>query len=752
MVKMIKKTSLTLITALCILLLNTACQNTVLPALDGRITHYVRIHPEPENGKLALSTEQAAEGVWITVYANPDPGFILQEIILQPANGNASTVMTTGPRYNFSVTSNYSVTAVFTPKPAGSYTVTIDPSVSDGLIYAEPQNAEPGRTVRITVVPDAGFDLEDGSLTIDGEPVTAEGEPVTKPPYFFTLGEKDIVINARFKKLDAVGLIGSARKYLDAGQYDLAASLYEQAYQEDKTDPETILYSTLAKLGGLLIDNNVRSLLGSGSLYMAVVPSTLDDWICDKDWTGGEGSRWYTTYAKTEWTPDDAVLPKIYSRFSGFVTPFGDFEIAQRPGLGHLDPDARLNPSDPDSPIRSTVPTREKFMNLIFWGLISSYRNGFNPFIERVNLYAFGNKFEEAASRAATLPENARVLLNPRLKERFGLEEIYGEGDVYVGKVELDYIFGILRAVKAAFIYLSVYDWTIDLRPWLKDEIRPGDGLDQILNGIFKLAQNYDTHKNYWKSPSMIAPILPLKNNFLAVKNPGAINISRTELSKALDMVNASLEYWYDTAAPETSGKFTEDAKASRRWIKGGFSSAKTALDSGGVFYFPKRLSKSELEGREWPGAETADYGLSIGKFFSAGTFTLTNLFTTEPGDRVPSLFKIEWYEDRTNQYLPVFTGNYSLVTEAIPQNYPVESPEAGNGSSAPYGIFSFEVNTKNLKEVFPKGFDEFGDKALFYKVFPTIQLWPWEVTYFKSTMASAAALYEYYHRTTVSY
>jgi hypothetical protein len=704
------------------------------------------MYPEPENGTISFSTQQAPSGVWITAYANPDPGFILQEIVLQPPSGYASRVLTAGPKYSFSVTSNYDVTGTFVPKLEGSYTVSIDRSVTNGLIYAEPQSGAPGDLIRITLVPDDGFDLVEGSLTIDGTPVTGG------MPYTFTLGTADIVINGRFEKLNAAGFTASARKYLDAGQYDIAAAFYEQAYQLDKRDPELILYSTFAKLGGLLIDHDVRALLGSGSLYMNIVPSTLDDWICDKDWTGGESGRWYTTYAKTEWTPDDAVLPKIYSRFSGFVTPFGDFEIAQRPGIGHLDPDAHLDPSDPNSPVRSTLPTREKFKDLLFWALISSYRSGFNPLIEKVDRYVFGTKFDEAAARAAGFPEDGQVLLSPRLKERFGLEEVYGGGDTYIGKAELDYIFGVLRMIKAAFAYLSAYDLTIDLRPWLKDEIRPDDGLDQILSGMFRLAQNFDTHKNYWRNPSTIAGILPLKNNFLRVRNAGAMSQARAELSGALNMVNASMDYWYGTAPETTTSKFSEAAKTKRRWIRGGFASAKTALNGGGVFYFPKQLSKSKLEGNDWPDAASADYGLNIEKFFIPGTFTLTNLFTTEWGGEAPSLFKVEWYEDRDNQYTPVFPGNYSLVTEPIPQNFPIESPPSGNGNRAPYGIFTFEVNTKNLKDIFPKGFDEFDDKALLYKVFPTIPLWPWETTYFRTTLTAAASLYEYYHKIAVTH
>jgi hypothetical protein len=742
---MFKKSSFNYIVgALFILILGASCTNPALTEVDRRLTYTVRIFPEPEHGNIRLSDERVSAGTWISIYANPDPGYVLQTIILQASEGNPSSVNISNSKYSTSINSHNDITAVFAPKLSGTYTISVDAGISNGLIYASTLNSETGTQVRINVLPEDGYDLADGSLKVNGGAVSISAGL----PYMFTMPSDDVKIEAQFEKLGTEALAASARKYLSAGQYDIAVSLYEAAYQNNQSEPEFILYSALGKLGNILIDPDVRSLLGFGSLYMSVVPGSLDDWICDDVyWTGTDQERWYTTYAATIYTPDDATRPKINGRISNFSTPFGDFPLNQEPGRDWLNPNERLDPSDSSSPVRNTVPTREKFLNYMFYALNASYRSGFNPFIEKVERYVFGAKFEEAAARAASLPDNARVLLNPRLKAQFNLEDLYGTGDTYIGKPELDYIFGAVRALKAAFEYLSVYDWSTDLRPWKLGQLNWEDGPDSILDKMFALQESVEEHKNFWRDLSVVAQILPLKNNFLTVHNTRAMDKAKTDFTSALAMTNASMNYWFN-ASPGNTSQFIADARTKRQWARDGLAAARSALSTGGNFYFPKKLPKSEV-GASWPVEAGADYGINMGKFFTPGVFTLTNLLTTEWGGRAPSLFKVEWYEDYRNDYTFVFTGNYSPVTELITGSGDEENV-AGTDNSAPYGIYSFEVNTKNLKEIFPKGFEEFGDKALLYKVFPSIPIWPWEVTYFKGVNRPARKLYEFYHKTTI--
>jgi hypothetical protein len=707
------------------ILIAAACQNPMMQEIsDPRVYYMLRIFPTPEHGTLTLSHSFAPSGMWVTVYVNPDPGYRLAEgvaaekkgVVIQGENGgNPSNVTKYGGKYQFSCpASNASITAAFEPAPDGIYTVSIDKSIAHGIIAADPMYAMPGDAINLTLIPDSGYDLEENSLTLE------DGTPISETlPFSFQMPERHVTVKGRFEEKDFDGLIASARKYLTAGQYDNAASFYEEAYQKNKDDPEAILYSTVAQLGGILIDPYVGSIL-SGSLHFASVPETLDGWICDEEyWDENDPNLWYTTYAGAD-TTDDAVLPKIYSRFSGFITPFGDFQIAQAPN------------------------TRQKFVNLIFWGLISSHTGGFNELLERINRYVFGDNFEAIARRAETLPKDARVPLNDRLKKRFKLESLYGDGGepVYIGKAELDYLIANLRTLKAAFEYLAAYDWSIDLRPWLTSQIFTDDGLDDILNKIFAQAANNPTHQAYWRDYATVERILPFKNTFLTMRNTAFLDKARADLSEALRMSNASMAHWYGDSEEYATTRFTVEARSRHKWSRNAWAEAQTALDGNGLFRFPKKLPK---DGGAWIEEASEDYyAINVSEFFKPGAFTLTNLFITELGGKVPSLFKIIWYEEKPS-YNEVITGEIELVSQPI-EKLGGDQNVVGN-NSAPYGRFAFMVNTENLKKIFPIGFSEFGDTELLSTVFPHIPLWPSKPTYFIGTNSTASNLYKYYHQ-----
>jgi hypothetical protein len=701
----------------------------------------------------------APQGTAVKVYVNPDPGYTLAEtngLIYKNeiAGGIDIAIYKNGTNYQFSLGSyNVTVTATFVENnnPAQK-TISINKSVSHGVAYTDPLIAAPGMPVKIYLVPNSGYGLADGSLEVKDKDGNSTGVTVTPTlPYTFTMPSQDVVVDVRFEEKNFAGLLANARDYLNAGQYDVAATLYEEAYKKRSGGSsadvaEVIFYSTLAQLGSILIEPDVRVLLGSGSLYMNVVPSTLEDWICDPaTWTGDENQRWYQTwpgvqydtaaegkgpplYVHTQFETKSATLPKLYGRINGspvnFPTPFGDYAIAQG--------------SNPD--------TRQKFNNLMFWILLSNNQNGFNGFVERVNLQVFGTKFEDAASRAATFPADTRIPLYPGLKTRFGLEKYYGSGDTNVGKAELDYIFGVLRTIKAAFEYLRAYNLTINLSPWMTSEILPEDGLDQIIDKIFALAETNQTHEGFWADVGNVASILPLKNNFLDMRDSSYLTRAKDDLSRALSMLNNSMSYWQGA-----SSNFSATAKLNYKWAKDGLDAAKQALDGegNGNFYFPKTLPESGPNA-VWPIPARSDYAVNFAQFFTPGVFSLRNFITTENGDRAPSLFKIKWYEDRNDNFAPVITNDGVLVTAPITDNGAQNNVQGSSG--APYGIYSFEINTGNLRKIFPRGFEQQKydlkkvDKAYFHQVFPTIPLWPTRPTYFIGDYRSAKNLYKYYH------
>ncbi|GHV29139.1 hypothetical protein AGMMS4952_14340 [Spirochaetia bacterium] len=720
-----------------------SCPNISMTDINAKSVYTVRIYPAPQNGSLKLSESYVIAGDWITVYVNPDPGYTLKTGGLTSFNENAKDMMgktfhIKGTRYQTQIGANTRITAEFEPVVSGIHSIHIDSELKNGIIFSNPLSAVSGTQVTLTLVPDPGFDLKAGTLFVN------QIQLPDNPPYTFTMPADNVEVKAEFEIKDFNQLKESARNYLGIKQYDTAAAFYEEAWERNTKDPEAIFYSSIAKLAGLLIDPEVRVIISS---FHMQTPGTLDDWICD-GYPAGE--RWWTTYSgtysigETHYEGRDLTVPILSPASWGFMTPYSDFAISQQPN--HI----------------------QTFKNHLFWGLIASHTGGFNPLIENLLREVFGSKFEAAAARADDFPANASVELHPVIKARFGLEDYYGPGTTYVGKAELDYIFGTLRAVKAMVEYLSAYDLTMDMRNWLITEIFPADNFDAVLHKMFLLSdQNSGGRKVLWQDYPTVVRMLPFRNNFLRVKNASAVSLAKSDFIKAFDKLNASLSHWYGTGNGSGSTQWIPEAVSKNNWAKNGIVHAKTAINGSGTFYFPNKIPDA-LVGTEWvkpaPGwdwpvsttPDTADvkiYGLNIEKFFTPGAFTLQNIFMTELGGEAPQLWQIEWYEDRDANYVSVYTGKKTLVTGPIERRGRQESVVGTN--NAPYGKFSFMLNTKYLKEVFPRGFAKYtsisgsvndtGDQELLSEIFPHLGMWPWAVSYFGNSL-SATELYYWYH------
>jgi hypothetical protein len=755
------------------LLFFTSCPNTVLPEVNAKPVYTVAIG-SVEHGQIRLSQWQAYEGEWIIVYMYPDEGYRLNpdpDPTLHNRDYRYSYVdTTTGQRvvqtsqirkvssYQFPMPAgDVEVSVKFEEAPSGVFAVSVDSNIAHGEILTDPAGYSSGSEVILTVIPEPGYGLVNGSLVVSGLSPLNDA-----PPYKFTI-TRHVTVTAQFEQKDAAGLKQNGWNALSAGEYDAAVVFYEAAYQKNSSDPETIIYSSLGKLAALLLDRDVRTILSS--LDFSVIPSTLKDWICDKDWTGVEDDRWYETYRGTYFDEggeafvyydEDATLPKLGTNIQGFPGGFLNFKIVHK--YGYLDP-----------------PSRIIWPNLLFWALITNNRDGFNNRLDDILKYVFGADFEEAASRVAKLKyDDPPVVLNERLKERFNLEEFYGPEETYIGKAEMDMIFSYLRAIKAAVEYLTAYDWEIQLRTWLLDEIEGDWGLEKILENMFRMGTVRDDRKDYWKDSITVSRILPLKNNFLKIRNRSSMVKARQEFTNAAVAAQTAIEYYFgsgnrlsDTAKSNLNTKFL--------WVRGALRQAKTALETNGIFYFPQKLPKTDSEkimATAWPdgsedvylgNSKNRVYGISVSEFFTPGKFSLPNLFTTTAAGTIPVMYRLKWQEDADHNI--VFTGGgvpvyaektvygpttaESTIGFDTPRNDPAEKPpivRPADWDLGTYGIFSFEVNTANLKQIFPKGFQQHGNTAFLHDVFPTIPIWPWAKTYLDGMSPAAEQLYNYYN------
>jgi len=795
----------------------TACKSDVdFTAQDQTKRYGITISPvpNPEHGVLSLSTNLAMSGERVKVYVNPAPGYKVQDDSVKYRNPKATnpawkTISKISYYYQLEMAAmNAEVTAIFERLPAGDnrYTVSVDQKLKNGKIISDVTLGYQGDTVTLYDNPNSGYMLKEGSLTVlDAESKVKLASVIISdtPPYKFSLPAQNVLITAEFETGNLSRLLANARNYLEAGQYDVAAEFFAQAYKKrDNSTPiddlnEVRFYYSFAKLGEILLSPTVRSLLGTGSLQMKTVPATLDDWICDmyySGWQGSEGDKWYMKWGGLDygddnvdkgytveepnavlWSPrpnlvtEDRVLPKLEER-NGIGVANNSSTLGGTGGWGASFPDMPLINQNPSS-------SPQKFANMLFWLLLITNREaGFNDLLEKIEIRLFGTAFEDAAKIAGEVTDGYQnVPLYANLVNRFELGKYYGIAnpaydpdedpgpdnlpftvgdDLTVGKAELDYIFGTLRMVKAAVQFLRAYNWSIYLQPYLGERITPGDGLDQILNHIFSVAEGSDRYRGYWETPGTRQKTLPFLNNLLNTHTAGNLSKAKSELSKALTMIDKSMTYWQGS-----STNFSDQGKADYQWAKNAFAQAKAAVDGNGNFYFPKKVPKP---GGTWPASNSADYAVNVSEFFKAGAFNLSNLFTIETGRRSPVMFKIPWYMKNINPE----TGAYEfdilpLQAERVTGPIPTEDWFQVPGQPDPtyFGLYSFEIKTVNLRKIFPHGFEQSnystpGDTAYHYEVFKTIPLWPERPTYLTgpgntssgTSNRSAQKLYQYFH------
>jgi hypothetical protein len=815
-----------------------SCPNTVNWAgTDTPRKYFVDVNPKPENGEIILSASFEAQSKGIQVYVLPAPGFVYKSDSLgfrnrSSANQDLRAISQVRGSYYYQFSlpgAQTEVTAEFVPNTAENVqygadpaknTVSIDSGIQNGFIVPDFNLAEPGKTVTLNIFPADGYVVDTGSFKVfegtNGQSPMAITVSQTMP-HTFTMPGSNVLITAEFAQAGFRELAQTAGNNLKSGRYDIAAGLYEAAYnnrsQAAATDAalldEVIFYHAIGKLGAILIDGRVRTLLGSGknNLNLGSVPSTLDDWMCDiaSGWYGTTENYWYEFYRGIDYTEGNAAnggrkgydieYPPLW-RPSTETT--GDV-ILPKIGLSGFDrmdigADSGFPGDFGNSPlINATQAGRQKYWHMYFMLMLCQTRDeGLNLLLEKMDDLLFGSAFEEAASIATDLRSEARVPLYNNLKARFrntgnitndnayfwmynpgeGLERYYGTDDTTVGKAELDFIFGMARLAKAAVQYLRGYNWFILGQPWLVDETRPENGLDQILNYAFLLAESKPVYSVLWNS-SAKTDILPLRGKFMEVRNAGFINKSKDEFNNALKLLNGSVTSWFGTdlssAAKPEGSNFSTAGYQNYKWAAGGFTAAWKALQNGSVFYFPKEMPVPSASAR-WPAAANeADYGINMGALFTPGAFSLKNLVITEPGNRrIPALYRIPWHYqiegDETG-------GVYILPDQAARVTAPIPDDDSGIVENQPvnYMLYTIEMNMDNFRTIFPRGFEQSkytnhynqssnpdfdtdlaGRRAFLYEVFPTIPIWPERPTYLSGPgnggNKSAQYLYKYYH------
>jgi hypothetical protein len=204
--------------------------------------------------------------------------------------------------------------------------------------------------------------------------------------------------------------------------------------------------------------------------------------------------------------------------------------------------------------------------------------------------------------------------------------------------------------------------------------------------------------------------MLPLKNQFLKDRNNGMMSKARADLDSAVDTLLAASNYFYVSGNAQLP-QAVKDKLNDYQWINGGnglLTQLKKALDGEGDFYY----STTAPAGTAWYTSGTAEYGVNINKLFTPGQLAVDKFLNAEIGGKSPVFFGFA-------------SGDTVNGTEITAQSQFTD-----------YSNVGLQFNFIPIKEVFVKGFESYGDKDWFHKLYADALL----------TQDNGQKLYRLYH------
>ncbi|GHV31181.1 hypothetical protein AGMMS4952_19390 [Spirochaetia bacterium] len=695
-----------------------------------------------QNGTIRAAPDSGIAGTPVMLAVNPQPGYRLKAGSIQRAEGNGVPMADDNlrtPPYRFTLANNNTIYAEFEKITGSNFTVTVDDAIEGGtiIVYSlmedleglklQAPNGPEGKEIILKFYPQEGFALKEGS--VKWTRLNAQNKPTANvftldSPYSFALPAANVTITAVFESPDAIALVESGKKALRRSDYDAAVIAFEGAYRKDPHNAEALFYSSIGKLASITVDGKVRQLLSS--IGISNYPGNLNNMFT----LGDAWDNFYTdeTYTTTEqrpgWLGDFSGV-----RLPDYGFPGGYYAFQNQQSVVQESKDKYGNPS------------MATWQLVMFFNLMGSNISSINDVVDDALTYVFGSAFEEASNRAAQLAYTDRFTLDQGIIDNLFANSIFTAGDK-IGRAELDEVIASFRLMKAALEWVSAYDLETDRYMWrmwsyvhggnflptwpdLFDELnRPytdpadlrgeGKSINEILNIILDFVFS-NMNEYFYERPteaSRIPDMMPLLNHLFMERSHAAamMNKSRADLIQAINMYAGAYQYYVSDAAEIP--QLVQSQLGDYQWISDCLAQLKSAVSSGGNFYYPQVSPKGKLS---WDyTAANAKNGINFGKLFTPGQLNLNRLIVTESGGRRPKFYG--WNTGGT------------------------ETPISAYADIAQYEHIGFMFDLKSLKEVFVQGLELDGrplnDTEYAHVLFPHVYL----------TRTNGIKLYEFYH------
>ena len=259
-------------------------------------------------------------------------------------------------------------------------------------------------------------------------------------------------------------------------------------------------------------------------------------------------------------------------------------------------------------------------------GLSDAHDDLYSAIFEGDDYKAFVSKINSVNS-SITIPRN--------VSKAIGLNALFGDSNITLGKAELKLLESVLNVYKAVMEYMQAYSFNTDLSILKTDWMTTFGDAVNAMNFCVENFKNYD------------ANIDPIANGLLTVRNADKITASKNTLISVIDDAYAAYNSIIATDSTYPSAITSVLDGDEGHVIRDGVLQLRQALVDGGKLYLPEQFftAPASSEGAqqgfqfpsEWP--TNGNYWIDIGKIFTAGTFSLENLIELDSNNR-PVLYK----------------------------------------------------------------------------------------------------------------
>jgi hypothetical protein len=476
-------------------------------------------------------------------------------------------------------------------------------------------------------------------------------------------------------------LVDAGTRYLLDNQYDLAAEYYERAYVKDPANQKALIYSSLAKIASIPREPGFQSLM-KDRIGLKGFPSTLgeiysDDWFSTYTneavqrilYDEASGTRiWFEKGSYLEW--DYEKQESITASRAGYYKYERDDDTSSYkyvlvsttpvyyttgtnllPGL--VKPAATWFAESYEKSLTSVqLESISTWQLLMFANLLERNTNGLNDILDSVLSSVLGDTLNTVIARIDSMKYGDGVPLDQDIIEAFGLDELLEGDGIYIGKVEMEILTGLLRILRGTVEWVSSYDWNTDLS-FLKFEWYDGEADSVLIERI----------------EAMSTTNIPLRNNFLKARGDAAARLAKSK-EDFIAAVTAAQGVWDHIDDNGLIPQGFKDELKKQAGIQDGLSKLKAAIQNGGKFYIPNDI---EHIPSTWP---TSGNGIDLDKFFTPGYLAIDKFLELESGGRSPVFYGFKGDAD------------------------PVQIKSASDITTTKYDVIGFKITTTKVEDL----------------------------------------------------